>query len=99
MSKYILQFDNGGGLTMQLGDDFVHHYDDMAHAYNDLSAHLSGETTAGWDGNEIDIIGAVEVNDNWERNGGTRTFDCEMPSSDDEDWGLNIAEFMRAAKK
>jgi hypothetical protein len=48
-------FDNGGGITLQVGegdDRYQHAYDNADHCAIDIRRLLAGESTYGWDGNE-----------------------------------------------
>lgn len=105
---FILQFDNGGGLTMQLGQSYVHHYDNMKQAAEDLSAYLgfsfvNEEWIDEWEGNEIDQIGLLEYDSERERNGGTRTLENEIPSKgsssrNERDFAVAYEKLLRGLK-
>lgn len=46
-------FDNGGGLTLQLGDNFGHYYPhNMRQAAEDYKTYLRDGNTDGWEGDE-----------------------------------------------
>lgn len=68
-------FDNGGGVTLQTDDGFVHSYDDARHAAADVKILLDGGNTSIWDGNEIDEFGTQVYDADVERNGGYQWLD------------------------
>ena len=50
-------FDNGGRITLQVGegkDRYQHAYDYAVHCANDIRRLLAGESTDDWDGNEVE---------------------------------------------
>jgi hypothetical protein len=54
-------FDNGGGITLQLGDNYAHYYDNPEQAAEDYKIYIQDGNADGWDGNE-------EENMEWEPN-------------------------------
>lgn len=87
--------DNGGGITLQVGD-YQHTYDDAKHCANDIREILAGESTYDWDGNEAEYW----INPTAEQisNGGYRVFDLDgIISVDPESIGWhNIRELHNA---
>ena len=47
----IIIFDNGGGVTLQLGD-YAHHYGSGTDAAEDYLEYQDTRDTSGWDGHE-----------------------------------------------
>ena len=95
-------FDNGGGITLQLGN-YGHYYDDAENAVNDYIEFLKNQDTSDWEGNDQE---ALELNSNWEdvQNGGYTIMDFEdiKNAIKDEDienyWGHNVEEFINKLK-
>jgi hypothetical protein len=48
LPKFRLEFDNGGGTTLELGD-WIHYYGTPEWAAHDLAAYLRTGNTDGWD--------------------------------------------------
>ena len=70
-------FDNGGGLTLQLGDNYGHYYPhDMQQAAEDYTQYLADQDTSWWEGNEED---ARELDPNLDqiRNGGYKVYNAD----------------------
>lgn len=69
-TKATVIFDNGGGVTLQLGRAFAHHYQDAKQAAKDAMEYLRTGNTTGWEGHEE---GATEApSDEAQNNGGYR---------------------------
>ncbi|OPX46427.1 hypothetical protein CLHUN_02430 [Ruminiclostridium hungatei] len=69
-------FDNGGGLTLQLGDNYGHYYPhNMQQAAEDYAQYLADQDTSWWEGNEDD---ARELEPELEqiRNGGYKVYNA-----------------------
>jgi hypothetical protein len=102
MSKEInakVIFDNGGGITLQLGD-WAHWYNDADQAAEDYHNYITDGSTEGWDGHEDDAAELDPTNDDI-RNGGYRILYCpeDIDLLDpDNSWG-NIMDFCAALKK
>ena len=62
--------DNGGGITLQMGE-FAHYYDDPKHAARDLADWLEDADTSTWDGHEEEAAECSPTGDDI-RNGGYR---------------------------
>lgn len=45
-------FDNGGGVTLQLGTDYAHYYASPTQAAEDYALFHKNGNTDGWEGNE-----------------------------------------------
>jgi hypothetical protein len=68
-AKFSVIFDNGGGVTLQVGKrGFVHNYSDPAQAANDVKVLLEDGNTRGWEGDEPQC--RIEYDADIERNGG-----------------------------
>ena len=94
-------FDNGGGITLQLGD-WAHWYNDPEQAAEDYKAFLEDGNTSDWEGHEEDAA-ELDPSDDDIRNGGYRVFNdadiADMINDDNLDtWG-NIMDFCKALKK
>ena len=94
--NYRIILDNGGGITLQLGPDYAHCYQDEAQAACDLRDYITGSDTSDWDGCEPEAVGwepeAEEI-----RNGGYRVY-CDVDDLDLESgWGneVNLAQAYR----
>lgn len=72
-TKIEIIFDNGGGVTLQTADGFVHHYSDARQAAQDAMTYVDTGSSKGWEGNEPEH--RVEVTDEQIRSGGYRVFD------------------------
>ena len=86
--------DNGGGITLQLGRDYQHHYyaaprQAAAQIADDITAYLETGDTSDWEGNEAAEHGWLEPSYEEERNGGYLTADLDyFRRTDPEDaWG------------
>lgn len=96
-------FDNGGGLTLQLGD-YGHYYPhNIQQAAEDYKQYLQDQDTSWWEGNEDD---ARELDPDYEqiRNGGYRVYseieiarmiNKRREGIEGQEW-LNINEFIKA---
>lgn len=50
---YTLEFDNGGGVTLYLGERlYAHHYDSADQAARDLRDYILGASPTDWEGDE-----------------------------------------------
>lgn len=101
--KVTIVFDNGGGVTLQIGDEFAHHYLYPEQAANDFEDYLNNASTTSWEGHEPDAL-ELDPDDNDIRNGGYRVYDpCDLVDlygkDDDELWDGNVAKFMAELKK
>ena len=94
--------DNGGGLTLQLVDDYdrryQHYYKSPTQCATDIKTALADDSFEGWDGNEADD---EDGNDCWLdptcdqiRNGGYRILSADQ--LDVESSWRNIRELARA---
>ena len=97
---FLLVFDNGGGLAMQIGE-YKHHYSDMRQAVEDLITAVEDDFDAtAWEGNEEDLV--VEEDYEMERNGGIKVIsrDDLVKALDQEDYGwCNVEEFVNVLSK
>lgn len=89
-------FDNGGGVTLQLGG-WAHWYQDMAQAAQDLKTYETEGNTDGWDGHEDE---AAELDPTYDqiRNGGYRVYHSSADikaAAEDTSW-RNIKDFAAA---
>lgn len=69
-------FDNGGGLTLQFGENYGHYYPHSMHqAAEDYTQYLIDQDTSKWEGNEED---ARELEPDFEqiRNGGYKVYNA-----------------------
>lgn len=62
--------DNGGSITLQLGD-FAHFYEDEKQAAEDIAAWLKSADTSSWEGHEDDAAACAPTAEDI-RNGGYR---------------------------
>ena len=95
MGKVNVIFDNGGGVTLQLGD-WAHYYQDMAQAATDLKAYKATGNTDGWDGHE-DESAELEPTYDQIRNGGYRVYHSIADikaAAEDTSW-CNIRDFAK----
>lgn len=96
-------FDNGGGLTLQLGDNYGHYYPhNMQQAAEDYKQYLQDQDTSWWEGNEED---ARELEPDYEqiRNGGYHVMshnDIQVAITDPnfEGHGYNVNDFISALR-
>jgi len=96
--KTLAIFDNGGGITLQLGT-CGHTYDNAAQAAQDWKVFAAEGNTKGWDGHE-DEAAELEPTADEIRNGGYRVLDAddiaaEIASEDTTGWN-NIDAFIAA---
>ncbi len=68
----LIILDNGGGITLQMGE-YGHYYEDAAQAANDISNWLHDGDTSDWDGCETDAV-ELDPTDEQVANGGYRRF-------------------------
>jgi hypothetical protein len=69
--KFNVIFDNGGGVTLQVGKrGFVHNYDNPKQAAEDVKVLLETSDTSDWEGNEPEC--RMDYDFEMERNGGYR---------------------------
>lgn len=96
-------FDNGGGITLQLGGTFGHWYQDAVQAACDYITYMQDGHTDGWDGHEPDSLDLDPGYDDI-RNGGYRVYDTSdvdnalakyRANELDTGWG-NIEDFVAA---
>lgn len=98
-------FDNGGGLTLQLGD-WAHYYGGydgcIEQAAEDYKVYVETGNTDGWEGHEDE---AAELDPSYDeiRNGGYKIMDADdiQQAIDDPDFEsgwANIQEFIDALK-
>ena len=67
--------DDGGGLTLQVGQTWRHVYDDSRQLADDLKALVRGEhPLTDWDGNEADQYERISYDADVVRNGGYRWY-------------------------
>jgi hypothetical protein len=92
-------FDNGGGITLQLGD-FAHHYSDPKQAATDWLAFQKAKDTTEWDGHEED---SAELEPSYDeiRNGGYRVMDADdiskmIDDCEEETGWSNLDRFVAA---
>ena len=97
MSSYKIILDNGGGITLQLGLDYAHYYNDADQAARDLRAYIADGTTDGWDGHDEDAA-TLDPTDEEIRNGGYRIFTdiANLQSDSDLAWGRNESDLAQA---
>jgi hypothetical protein len=101
MKNATVIFDNGGGITLQLGD-WAHWYQDAAQAARDYAEYIKTGSTDGWDGLDED---AAELEPSSEEisNGGYRVYtsdeiDEERQAEDPSSW-YNINHFCTELNK
>ena len=99
--KIAVIFDNGGGITLQLGT-WAHWYDNPAQAAEDYDAYIADRDTTGWDGHEEEAAALVPTYDEM-RNGGYRVYrgdevEKEIAAEDPDNWG-NIVDFCAGVSK
>jgi|LSQX01.3.fsa_nt_gb hypothetical protein len=95
-------FDNGGGLTLQLGN-FAHYYNDMALAAENYKDYIQSDgDTTGWEGHEPE---AADFEPDYQdiRNNGYKVMDksdidAAVADPDYEPWGVNAELFIEAVK-
>ena len=92
-------FDNGGGITLQMGS-FAHHYSDAEAAATDWAAYQAKGDTSDWDGHDAEALELDPTCDEI-RNGGYCVLDAEkitrMIDAAEEDTGwYNIDSFLAA---
>ena len=68
MSEATVIFDNGGGVTLQLGE-WAHYYDNPSNAAEDLRAYFDQGSTDSWHGHE-QTAAECEPTMEEQRNGG-----------------------------
>lgn len=98
-------FDNGGGITLQLGE-WAHHYGGydgyVEQAAQDYINYLNEGDTDGWEGHEDDASDLVPTYDDM-RNGGYRVFRgediAELVASEDYYGWQNIEDFVNAVRQ
>lgn len=90
-------FDNGGGITLQLGD-WACWYNVPKDAARDYFQYLQDKTTDGWEGHNDDAA-ELDPSCNEINNGGYRVYSVsdinDECNSDDSSWG-NIDDFCLA---
>lgn len=92
-------FDNGGGITLQLGE-YAHYYQSESQAAEDLFTYLTDGNTDDWDGHEEDAL-EHEPTDDQLSNGGYRVYsipdivDAAKDPDRETGWG-NIEAFCTA---
>ena len=96
--KTLAIFDNGGGITLQLGT-FAHTYYNAAQAAQDWKVFEAEGNTKGWDGHENEAA-ELEPTDDEIRNGGYRVLSADdiaskIASEDTTGWD-NIDTFISA---
>ena len=99
-AKIIL--DNGGGITLQLGTNFAHHYDNAEQSVRDYKEYIANGNTDGWEGNEEEAFFDPEYEEI--RNGGYKVFDMEdiekaVADEDFEGGWHNIDKFIKGMKE
>jgi hypothetical protein len=91
-------FDNGGGITLQMGN-FAQHYSDVAQAATDWVAYQSSKDASEWDGHE-DEAADLEPTYDEIRNGGYCLLDAKditrMINDAVETGWYNIDRFLAA---
>jgi hypothetical protein len=98
-------FDNGGGVTLQLGD-WAHYYGDydgcIEQAAEDYKTYVQDGNTDGWEGHEDE---AAELDPSYDeiRNGGYKIMDADdiqtaINDPDFESGWANIQGFIDALK-
>jgi hypothetical protein len=101
MKNATVIFDNGGGITLQLGD-WAHCYDDPYQAAVDYAEYIKTGNTEGWEGHE-DFAAELDPEYDQIRNGGYRVYnaaeiEAELKNEDYTGWA-NIDEFCEALAK
>lgn len=96
-----LIFDNGGGLTMKLNNEYAHYYgaDEFDQASNDLVAYVRGADVRKYEGHEMESLALTPTYDEI-ANGGYRECHAEDLIGVDRDtsWG-NIDDFAKIINK
>jgi hypothetical protein len=92
-------FDNGGGITLQLGN-FAHHYSDPKQAATDWTVYQQTKDTDGWEGHQEE---AADLDPSYDeiRNGGYRVMDADditkmIDDCEEETSWNNINSFVAA---
>ena len=90
-------FDNGGGITLQLGE-FAHHYSDVRQAATDWLAYQSSKDTSDWDGHDA-LAAELDPTCDEIRNGGYVILDADdiarmIDDSQDGNGWYNIDSFL-----
>jgi hypothetical protein len=99
--SFVVIFDNGGGITLQVASGYNHSYDDGKQAGEDVKLLLAGADPADWDGNDS-AAGTVRCTGADVRNGGARKLSSEEIAEIveagelDECWGYAMGEFFSA---
>ena len=94
--NYTIIFDNGGGITLQIGD-WAHWYQNPRYAADDFRTYILTGNTDGWDGYEKEAFD-LDPSDDEIRNGGYRVYNdigSLLADSEETSWG-NIQEFAEA---
>jgi len=95
-------FNNGGGVSLQIGEH-GYHYDDPATAARDWELSVD-ESPEGWDGDDPEVA-ALDPSIDEIRNGAYLVCDAEdvdklvATMADDEWWGHNVREFVEALRE
>lgn len=87
-----LVFDNAGGLIVSLGEniDYVHFYEDMGQAAEDVKAYLRGDDTSSWEEN----LGKQFF---WKENNDTNLTVSNLNDLVEKiEWGNNVKSFYKA---
>jgi len=71
----LIILDNGGGITLQMGD-YGHYYDDADQAANDIASWLGNADTSDWEGCEDEAV-ELDPTDEQVANGGYRMFQLD----------------------
>ena len=67
--KSKLIFDDEGGVTLQLGGKWAHHFDDIKQAAKDYHLYLQEGNTEGWEGHEPDNLKSFWTDDDIKNRG------------------------------
>ena len=97
-------FDNGGGITLQLNNEYAHYYQDYQDAAEDYCLYQSGVGLEDWDGNDKELLNFIPDQESV-RNGGYKVYDQDdiknLLKQDNVSWHnkANFAIALLLAKK
>lgn len=98
-----IMFDNGGGATLNLNNQYAHYYDDMGKLAEEyVIIRESPDEWEDWDNNEIENWD--EPDTETERNGGAVWYTMNdihklITNKPEYYWGGNVEEFIEALRK
>lgn len=95
--EFKLVFDNAGGLIIYLGkEEYIHFYENMGQAAEDVKTYLSGANTVNWEGN----LGKQFFEEEREENRDTKLTLYNLSDLEEKiEWGNNVKCFYEAMKE